>query len=172
MSQAAPDAPDRLCALTRGEHMLLWAFRASAFGAGRCGLVRRQFEDTCGPNGPEAINALLVFVRELALQGRRTVSVCAPGSLRLSRDEQLVLAVFAAAQAEDYPRMEAHLAWLVGAEPAHVFGAVACLIADAFALNGLILRVPDIAPPPAAWPAPDAKATDVVVPFRPKIAAR
>jgi hypothetical protein len=168
MSQAAPD---RLCALTRGEHMLLWAFRASACGAGRCGLVRRQFEDSCGPNGPEAINALLVFVRELALQGRRTVSVCVPGSHRLSRDEQLVLAIFAAAQAEDYPRMEAHLAWLVGAEPPHVFGAIACLIADTFALNGLVLRVPDIAPAPEAWPTPEAAASEVVVPFRPKIAS-
>lgn len=171
MSLAAPDAPDRLCALTRGEHMLLWAFRASAFGAGRCGLVRRQFEDTCGAGGPEAINALLVFVRELALQGRRTIGVCAPGSHRLSRDEQLVLAIFAAAQAEDYVRMEAHLAWLVGAEPPHVFGAVACLIADTFAMNGLVLRVPDIAPAPEAWPAPEAKASDVVMPFRPRIAA-
>jgi hypothetical protein len=171
MSQAAPDAPDRLCALTRGEHMLLWAFRASAFGGGRCGLVRRQFEDSCGPNGPEAINALLVFVRELALKGRRTVSICAPGSHRLSRDEQLVLAVFAAAQAEDYRRMEAHLAWLVGGEPSHAFGAIACLIADTFALNGLILRVPDIAPAPLAWPGPDTPISGIVVPLRPKIAA-
>jgi hypothetical protein len=172
MAHPAPDAPDRLCTLTRGEHMLLWAFRASAFGAGRCGLVRRQFEDSCGPGGAEAINALLVFVRELALQGRRTISVCAPGSLRLSRDEQLVLAVFGAAQMEDYARMEAHLAWLVGAEPPHVFGAVACLIADTFGLNGLVLRVPEIAPAPEAWPAPEAAASEVVVPFRPKIAAR
>jgi hypothetical protein len=171
MSQAASDAPDRLCALTRGEHMLLWAFRASAFGAGRCGLVRRQFEDSCGAGGPEAINALLVFVRELALQGRRKVSICVPGSHRLSRDEQLVLAIFAAAQAEDYVRMEAHLAWLVGAEPPHVFGAVACLIADTFAMNGLILRAPAIAPAPQAWPAPDMARSDVVVPFRPGIAA-
>lgn len=171
MAHPTPDAPDRLCALTRGEHMLLWAFRASVFGAGRCGLVRRQFEDTCGPGGGEAINALLVFVRELALQGRRTIGVCGPGSLRLSRDEQLVLAVFGAAQAEDYPRMEAHLAWLVGAEPAHAFGAVACLIADTFALNGLILRVPDIAPAPEAWAAPDVKASGIVVPFRPRRAA-
>jgi hypothetical protein len=171
MAHPTPDAPDRLCTLTRGEHMRLWAFRASAFGAGRCGLVRRQFEDTCGPGGAEAINALLVFVRELALQGRRTVSICAPGSHRLARDEQLVLAVFGAAQAEDYLRMEAHLAWLVGAEPCPAFGAIACLIADTFAMNGLILRVPDIAPAPEAWPAPDVKASDAVVPFRPRIAA-
>jgi hypothetical protein len=175
MSQAAPDAPDRLSALTRGEHMLLWAFRASAFGAGRCGMVRRQFEDACGPGGAEAINALMVFVRELALQGRRRISICAPGSHRLSRDEQLVLAVFATAQAEDYQRMEAHLAWLAGSEPSHAFGAIACLIADTFALNGLILRVPDIAPAPLAWPASaapasDAPASGVVTPFRPRIA--
>ena len=39
-----PDDHARLCDLSHGEHMLLWAFRAAAFGAGDCHLVRRQFE--------------------------------------------------------------------------------------------------------------------------------
>jgi hypothetical protein len=151
--------------------MLLWAFRSAAFGAGRCAMVRRQFDEACGAMGAEAINALLVFVRELARQGRRTLSLSIPGSHRLARDEQLILAIFGSAQLEDYTRMEAHLAWLVGAEPPHVFGAVACLVADTFAMNGLTLRVPDTAAPPQVWSGPAASSSDVVVPFRPRIAA-
>ncbi len=149
MAEPDPDTPHRLGDLTRGEHMLLWAFRAEAFGAGQCHLVRRQFEQACGPVGAEALNALVVFVRELARRGKRRIGICAPGSYRLSRDEQLILAVFAAAQAEQYDRMAAHLAWLVGAEPAPAFPAAACLVADALALNGLILRLPDA--DPGAW---------------------
>lgn len=166
MCHASPDAPDRLCALTHGEHLLLWAFRASAFGAGGCTLVRRAFEDGCGAMGPEALNALRVFVRELALQGRRRVRLCAPGSARLTRDEQLVLAVFAAAQVEDYARMEAHLAWLAGAEPPPAFAAIACMVAEAFAMNGLVLRPPQAAAPP---PAADAAPARVAL-LRPKAA--
>lgn len=148
----AADAPHRLCELTQGEHMLLWTFRAAAAGAGRCLMVRRIFEDACGPVGAETHNALLVFVRELALKGRRQISLCLPGIHQLSRDEQLILAVFAAAQAEDYQRMEAHLAFLTASEPAPAFAAVACLVADAFSMNGLVLRTATLAapPPPAA----------------------
>ena len=91
-----PDDHARLCDLSHGEHMLLWAFRAAAFGAGDCRLVRRQFEESCGPLGIEALTALTVFVRELGLSGRRKITLAAPGSYRLTRDEQSVLALFAA----------------------------------------------------------------------------
>ena len=143
MPQPAPaDDHVRLCDLTQGEHMLLWAFRAHAFGAGDCRLVRRQFEETCGPMGLEALTALSVFVRELGLSGRRKVALAAPGSYRLTADEQSVLALFAAAQADDYPRLDAHLAWLLADAPRAPFPAAACLLAQAFALNGLLLRAP------------------------------
>jgi hypothetical protein len=143
MAEPAADAPALLGDLTRGEHMLLWAFRAEVCSAGDGGIVRRQFEQACGVVGGEALNALIVFVRELARRGRRRIGLRPPGAYRLSRDEQLVLAVFAAAQAQDYARMEAHLTWLVGADPAPPFAAIACLVGDAFALNGLVLRVPE-----------------------------
>lgn len=156
--------PAHLRDLTQGEHMLVWGVRAMAFEVGACPLVRRQFERACGMAGFEALNALEVFVRELARRGRRKVTLCVPGSYRLSRDEQLVVAIFAAAQAEDYARLEAHLAWLLADACQPPFPAAACLVAQAFAMNGLILRVPDIAPPPVAIETYEA--TDVVVPFR------
>ena len=154
----------RLCDLSQGEHMLLWAFRASVFGVGDCQLVRRQFEDACGPMGLEALTALTVFVRELGLLGRRKITLAAPGSNRLTRDEQSVLAAFASAQAEDYSRLEAHLAWLLGDAPRAPFPAAACLVAQALGMNGLVLRLPTVeAEHVAAQPAFDG---GVVTPFR------
>ena len=137
---SAPQPPQHLQELLHGEHMLLWAFRATAFGVGGCALVPRQFDESCGPGGSEALDAITVFVRELALHGRRKVTLCVPGSYRLSCDEQLILALFAAAQAEDYSRMEAHLCWLLADQPRAPFGAAACLVAQVFAMNGLSLR--------------------------------
>lgn len=137
-------APDRLDDLTQGEHMLLWAFRALAIGARDRRLIHRQFDEACGPAGVEALAALGVFVRELALGGRRKVTLAAPGSLSITRDEQLILALFAAAQAEDYARLEAHLAWLLAGEPRPPFAAAACLTAQALGMNGYVLRLPTV----------------------------
>ena len=159
-----PDDHARLCDLSQGEHMLLWAFRAAAFGAGDCHLVRRQFEESCGPLGLEALTALSVFVRELGLNGRRKITLAAPGSYRLTRDEQAGLAVFAAAQAEDYARLDAHLAWLLADAPRSPFPAAACLVAQALSMNGYLLRLPTIeaARPPEA----ETSETDNVLAFR------
>ncbi|MES2343854.1 MAG: hypothetical protein V4597_19465 [Pseudomonadota bacterium] len=154
-------AQDTLPDLTHGERLLLFGFRALAYELGACPLVRRAFHQACGAAGAETLNALEVFVRELARHGRRRVTLGVPGSLPLSRDEQLILALFAAAQAEDYPRLEAHLAWLLADPPRPPFAAAACLVAQAFSFNGLVLRVPDMAPGPEA-----RETSEVVVPFR------
>ena len=165
MPQPDDIAPAQLCDLLQGEHMLLWAFRATAFGAGDCHLIRRQFEESCGPMGVQALTALSVFVRELGQNGRRKVTLAAPGSYRLTRDEQSILALFAAAQAEDYPRMEAHLAWLLADTPRAPFPAAACLVAQALEMHGFVLRLPpmEAGPTPAVCP---QHHDGVVTPFR------
>ncbi|MES2897555.1 MAG: hypothetical protein V4759_16155 [Pseudomonadota bacterium] len=147
MPTPEPTALARLDELSQGEHMLLWAFRALAIGARDCRLIHRQFEDACGAAGAEALAALTVFVRELALNGRRRITVAAPGSRCVTRDEQLILALFAAAQAEDYARLEAHLAWLLAGEPRPPFAAAACLTAQALGMNGYLLRLPAVEAP-------------------------
>jgi hypothetical protein len=157
------DEHERLSDLTQGEHMLLWGFRAAAFGVADCRLVRRQFEEACGPLGLEALTALTVFVRELGLGGRRKISLAAPGSYRLTRDEQTVLALFASAQAEDYARLEAHLAWLLADAPRAPFPAAACMVAQALAMNGLVLRLPMAQAAPMRS---DEGDDGVVTPFR------
>jgi len=167
MPEPAPrqDEHVRLCDLSQGEHMLLWAFRAAAFGAGDRHIVRRQFEEACGPLGVEALTALNVFVRELGVGGRRKITLAAPGSHRLTRDEQSVLAVFAAAQAEDYLRLEAHLAWLLADAPRAPFPAAACLVAQALEMSGLVLRLPTIEAA-RALPADEVEPEANVVSFR------
>lgn len=148
MTDATETAPKRLHDLTQGEHLLLWGFRATALGKGDCRIVRRTYDMSCGFAGLEALAAIGVFLRELKRRGRREVALAVPGTYELTRDEQLILAVFAAAQAEDYPRMEAHLVWLTGQSVQPPFGAAACLVAQALAMNGLILRLPPVAAAP------------------------
>ena len=166
MSQPTPTAPERLDDLLQGEHMVLWAFRAIAMGAADCRLVRRQFDMACGLAGSEALAALNVFVRELGVNGRRKVTLAAPGSARVTWDEQLILAVFAAAQAEDYGRLEAHLAWLLADTPRSPFAAAACLTAQALGMNGYLLRLPTVEPAPPAEVEEGGAADGVVTPFR------
>ncbi len=165
MPQPDDIAPAQLSDLLQGEHMLLWAFRATAFGAGDCHLIRRQFEESCGPLGLQALAALSVFVRELGQTGRRKVTLAAPGSYRITRDEQSILALFAAAQAEDYPRMEAHLAWLLADQPRSPFPAAACLVAQGLEMNGFVLRLPPVEARPVQE-TPPACDDGVVTPFR------
>lgn len=148
MTEMTETAPGRLPDLTQGEHLLLWGFRATACGKGDCRIVRRTYDMSCGFAGLEALAAIAVFLRELKRRGRREVTLAVPGAFELTRDEQLILAVFAAAQAEDYARMEAHLVWLLGQSVQPPFGAAACLVAQAMAMNGLVLRLPPMAVAP------------------------
>lgn len=167
VSERSPEAqsPRRLDDLLQGEHMLLWAFRTLAVGLGDCRLLKRQFDEACGPAGAQALAALSVFVRELGINGRRKVSVAAPGSACITQDERLILALFAAAQDEDYGRLEAHLAWLT-AEPARPpYAAAACMTAQALGLGGYLLRTPQMTPPPEEAETPHAR-DPVVTPFR------
>lgn len=150
MTQTTQTAPERLSDLTQGEHLLLWAFRATAFGKGDCRILRRTFDMSCGFAGLEALAAIKVLVSEIRRSGRRELILAVPGSYDLTHDERLVLAVFAAAQAEDYARMEAHLVWLTGRAVAPPFGAAACLVAQAFSMNGLVLRLPPMAATPGS----------------------
>lgn len=125
-----------------GEHLLLWAFRLLALGGEDCGIARNRFESACGIAGPEALCALTVFVHELKIRGTRRVALNAPGCRLTTPDEKTILSLFAAAQAENHPRLETLLADLLGQPPQPPFAAAASLIAQTFEMNGLILRGP------------------------------
>ena len=132
-----PEVAADLRQLTPGGRMIVWALRATVAGLEDCPLMRKQFSDACGPGGEEARAAFGLFVRQLGMWGRRKVSVGTPGWLGMTRDEQLVLAVFDAAQRGHGPKLRAHLTWLTaGSETAPMLAAV-LMVAQALSMSGV-----------------------------------
>ena len=70
-----------------------------------------------------------------------------PGCLTLTRDEQLILAVFSAAQEGAHDRLEAHLTWLMGGAPRPPLAAAAAVVAQALEFNGHVIPAPLVEPP-------------------------
>lgn len=148
--------------LTCGERLLLCSLRVLASEGGCVGL-RPSFEQACGCAGGQAFRALEVFVQQLRRHGRRRIVVGPPSIARPTGDEGLILQAFAFAQAEDYQALDARLELLLGCEPPGTLGGAACVVAEAFALNGLVLPPALTAgspgprragPPPSAPPRP------------------
>jgi hypothetical protein len=135
-----PAGPADLRDLDYGEHFVIWTLRALVVGRGRCRLVEREFESACGALAVEARGAYFVFVRQLSLRSRRRISVGAPGSLCVTRCEQLIAALFADAQAGAEARFNARLSFLLGRPVEAPFFAAASVVAQALALSGHALR--------------------------------
>lgn len=133
-----------------GEHLLVWSLRRIATGRARCPLIAREFADACGREAERAMAAFGLFFATLARAGRRRLVVSPPGTVGLSTDERLLLAVFASAQAGAAVRLRAHLAWLARADDAPRLEAAATIVAMALALNGHRLSVPPFPPEIAA----------------------
>ncbi len=134
-----PSQPVDLSDLTYGEHLIVWAFRAFAKGR-ECVVVRKEFEHGCGEHAAQAFAAMRVFVQQLAMQGRRPITLAPPGCLTVVRDEQLVLRLFAAAQEHDADRFAAHFRWLAAGPHDPALERVVRFIADALAMRGHRLR--------------------------------
>jgi hypothetical protein len=146
--------------LTQGERLLLCAVRMLAAESG-CNNLRPSFEYACGCSGGQAFRALEVFVQQLRLHSQRRIAVTPPAVGGPTPDEALMLEAFACAQADDYRGLDARLAALTADDPPGALGAAACLVAEAFAMNGLLLPVRinaaspaprPAAPPPSGWP--------------------
>ena len=125
--------------MLNGERLLIRTVRLLALDAG-CGSPRCQFEAVMGADGAEAFRALQAFVAQLRAWGRRRLSICLPGDARLTEDEALMLDAFAAAQADDYRTLDDRLERLTGAEVRAWLGAAACIVAQHFAMAGLLMR--------------------------------
>lgn len=147
MTLARPDAPADIRELTWGAHFMIWAFRTVALGRGDSVVLQKAFEDACSPVGQESLNAFVVFVRELSRQGRRRIKLAPPGCTSLTRDEQSILALFAAAQEGAHDRLRAHLAWLAAGVPAAPLPAAAAMVAQALEFNGHIIPAPQMIVP-------------------------
>lgn len=133
---AAALTPDTL---THGERLLIRTIRLLALTA-PCHGLRGLFEQACGCAGHEAYRVLEVFLQQLGTWGRRRLVLSVPADPRTTDDEALILDAFGCAQAEDYRSLDERLAGLLGVEPPPALGAAACLVAQALAMNGLVLR--------------------------------
>lgn len=131
--------------MLNGERLLIRTLRLLALDSG-CGSPRCQFEAALGVGGAEAFHALQAFVAQLRAWGRRQLAICLPGDLRLTEDEGLMLDAFAAAQAEDYRTLDERLGRLAGRDVGEWLGAAACVVAQHFAMAGLLLRVAPVGP--------------------------
>jgi hypothetical protein len=134
----APDplGPADLRELSYGEHLVVWALRAFATGRIQCPTLVREFHSACGDLASEARNAFIVFAQQLAARGRRAVVLATPGSLTLTRDEQIVCALFADAQGGQEARFNARLAYLLGRAAEPPFYAAAAVTAQALGRKG------------------------------------
>lgn len=133
---AATLTPDTL---THGERLLIRTIRLLALTA-PCHGLRGLFEQACGCAGHEAYRVLEVFLQQLGTWGRRRLVLSVPADPRTTDDEALILDAFGCAQAEDYRSLDERLTGLLGGEPPPALGAAACVVAQALAMNGLVLR--------------------------------
>jgi hypothetical protein len=138
MESIMRDLEPTACGLTQGERLLLRALRLLAL-RNACHGLRPHFEFACGCAGDEAYRALLVFVEQLRVTGRRRIVLSAPPATGVTADERTILAAFAAAQADDYAELDARLFDLTTAPPPASLGGAVCLVAQVFAMQGLLL---------------------------------
>lgn len=128
---------------SQGERLLLRTIRLMAL-RNACHGQQRHFELACGCAGEEAYRTLSVFVEQLRLNGQRRIVLSAPPARTVTEDERTILAAFAAAQNDDYRELDARLADLTRAQPPASLGGAVCLVAQVFAMQGLM--IPGAAP--------------------------
>jgi len=93
-----PDDDETIQALSRPEHLLVWALRAIAVGRGDCPLVAQTFAKACGPMGGHALQAYFTLIKFIGMTGRRRLRVHTPGCPCVSTDETAIVGIVAAAQ--------------------------------------------------------------------------
>jgi hypothetical protein len=131
-------------------HLLIGALRRIAAGRDECVLLDREFALAFPGDGREVLGTLGVFLRAIALCGRRRLRAGWPGADMLMPDERLVLALIAAAQHDNQPLFDAYLCWLTRAEHRDAVAITAGALAAAFAAHGQWLPVACAKPTPLA----------------------
>src|SRR5579862_5959908 len=122
MERTMDDVEPANWALSHGERLLVRTLRRLALRIA-CPGAKTHFELACGCAGEAAYAAMVAFVEQLRATGQRRMEIMAPPAHNLTSDERLILAVFAAAQADDYGGVDRRLAELVDDTPACVLGA-------------------------------------------------
>ncbi|CAL4865842.1 hypothetical protein MMA231_00078 [Asticcacaulis sp. MM231] len=95
------------------EHFIVWLFRTSVSCSPGCRMIHREFKHAFGTRVEEAAIIFEQVLLSLS-KGGRAITMGRPGHIELTHDEQSLLALFAAAQAQDEVRFRAHACWLMG----------------------------------------------------------
>ncbi len=122
-----------------GERLLIGAIRRLV-RRGDCTVATAAFETACGWAGQDACRTLAVFLQQLALHGRRRLTLAMPFDPAVTADERTILHVFGCAQLGAYDGMDRALTDLLGVTPPASLGAAACVVADLLAINGCIVE--------------------------------
>jgi hypothetical protein len=136
--------------LGQGGQLLIGALRRIAFGHGCSVVTRRDFAIAFPGDANEVFGTFCAFLQALAHAGRRKLRAGRPGSPIPTSDETALLALIAAAQADDQPLLDAHLCWLARPEARIAVAITARALATALAVHGQWLRQPIPCPPPTS----------------------
>jgi hypothetical protein len=98
-----------------GERLLLITLRKIVLGRGRCPALLREIARLPGCDPSDLVRTLAILLSAINNGCRRTVCVGYLGHAGPTFDEQRILALVAATQAEAGDLVAAHLAWLVEA---------------------------------------------------------
>ena len=98
------------------EILLVWTWRKIVSSRGNCPGIEREFAEWAGEAGREMLLTYAAFLKALGHGSRRPLTIGHPGLLGFTPDERQVIALLAAAQANDDARLSAHLEWLVRAD--------------------------------------------------------
>ena len=125
-----------------GTGLVIMSFRACALGRAKCCPIIEGYERAFGLEGPTTLSDMHNLTSVLGNDGRRKLTITAPGCARLTADELSIVAMFAAAQADDAAGRDAHLLWLLAKSPGKQVSALVSRIADTFARHGLRIKAP------------------------------
>ena len=151
-SIGSPPVRRRVTDLTTGEQLVLWAFRQRLEGEAGEARVRQEFFSVCGLTGVEAaVQSFEGLVGALGGHARRVLLLHRAACPRLSPDEEMLLWLVAALQAEADALVDAQLCWLVARPFAQAVARQGGRFAATLATAGcrLPLRLPE-APSPKA----------------------
>jgi hypothetical protein len=120
-------------------HLLVWTWRKLVVGHDDCPVLTREYERFAGREAEALLAAFASFLLALGRGSRRVLLVGQSYCAGLTKDEEHMLRLIAAAQAGDQALLFAHLAWLARREHQDDVMKAANRLADALTEVGVML---------------------------------
>ncbi|MEM7446277.1 MAG: hypothetical protein AAF414_23355 [Pseudomonadota bacterium] len=137
VAEPALPEPVRYSAVDR---MVISTGRLVVHGLSPCPPIVSTFAILCGAEARDALSAFQIMIRHLRDDGWRRLKIPLSGQDHPpSADEQAVLRLIAAAQAQDMDQLEARLRWLARPHARRQVETAATVVGMALAMNGNFL---------------------------------